>query len=92
MRYTSLTPEEAAELIHDGDCIGMSGFTNAGAPKVMPTAIAQRAKAEHAAGRPFKLTVMTGASTSTLVDGVLAEAGGGDRPGGNCGAGPEARP
>ncbi|HIX88075.1 MAG TPA: succinate CoA transferase [Candidatus Akkermansia intestinavium] len=75
MRYTSLTPEEAAELIHDGDCIGMSGFTNAGAPKVMPTAIAQRAKAEHAAGRPFKLTVMTGASTSTLVDGVLAEAG-----------------
>lgn len=74
MRYKSLTPEEAAALIQHGDCIGMSGFTNAGAPKLMPTAIARRAQAEHEAGRPFRLTVMTGASTSYLVDGVLAEA------------------
>lgn len=74
MRYPTLTAEEAAALIQDGDCIGMSGFTNAGAPKVLPTAIAERAKAEHEAGRPFRLTVMTGASTSTLVDGVLSAA------------------
>lgn len=74
MRYQTLTPEEAASLIEHGECIGLSGFTPAGALKAVPRAIAARARAEHAAGRPFRLKVMTGASTSDAVDGLLTEA------------------
>ncbi|MBE6435947.1 MAG: succinate CoA transferase [Akkermansia sp.] len=74
MRYKNLTAEEAAAMIEDGECIGVSGFTEAGAVKVVPKAIAEKAKAEHAAGRPFKLKVMCGASNSAAVDGELAAA------------------
>jgi succinate CoA transferase len=70
----TLTPEEAASLINDKDIIGFGGFTAAGACKVIPLALAQRAKNEHAAGRPFKLGVITGASTGKSLDGALAEA------------------
>jgi acetyl-CoA hydrolase len=70
----TLTAEEAAALINDKDTIGFGGFTAAGACKVIPLAIAARAKAEHAAGRPFKLGVITGASTGKSLDGALAEA------------------
>lgn len=52
----------------------MSGFTSAGSVKALPLAIAKRAEVEHAAGRPFKINVMTGASTGRHVDGPLAEA------------------
>jgi acyl-CoA hydrolase len=48
-----LTSDEAAALVSHGDIIGFSGFTPAGAAKVVPAAIAARARAEHAAGRPF---------------------------------------
>ena len=40
MRFPILTPQEAAELFHDGDNVGLSGFTAPGAPKVIPGAIA----------------------------------------------------
>jgi acyl-CoA hydrolase len=73
-RIKELTPEEAASLISDKDVIGFSGFTPAGACKIIPKAIAQRAKDEHAAGRPFKVGVVTGASTGPSLDGSLAEA------------------
>ncbi len=69
-----MTPDEAASLIQHGECVGLGGFTAAGAPKVVTQALAERAKAEHAAGRPFQVQLMTGASTSSLADGVLAEA------------------
>jgi Acetyl-CoA hydrolase len=36
--------------------------------------LAQRAEAEHAAGRPFKVSVFTGASTNDCIDGALARA------------------
>lgn len=52
----------------------MSGFTSAGSVKAMPAAIARRAKAEHEAGRPFRIDLMTGASTGLQVDTPLAEA------------------
>jgi acetyl-CoA hydrolase len=73
MSFARLTPEEAASHIHDGHTVGFSGFTPAGAAKLVPVALAARAKAEHAAGRPFKIRVMTGASTGKL-DDALAEA------------------
>lgn len=48
--FPILTPDEAASLIKNGETIGFSGFTPAGAAKVVPKALAARAKAEHAAG------------------------------------------
>lgn len=74
MPYNNLTPEEAAALISDGQTIGFSGFTPAGAAKAIPTAIAARAVAEHEAGRPFQIGVVTGASTGDSLDGQLARA------------------
>lgn len=72
--FPVLTAEEAANLIQNGQTIGFSGFTPAGAAKAIPVALANRAKAEHAAGRPFKVGVLTGASTGKSLDGALAEA------------------
>jgi succinate CoA transferase len=71
---TKLTAEEAAQLIQNGETLAVSGFTAAGAPKAVPVAIAARAQAEHAAGRPFKINVISGASTGRSMDGALAKA------------------
>jgi len=71
---TKLTAAEAAQLIHDTETLAVSGFTAAGAPKVVPVAIAARAEAEHAAGRPYKINVISGASTGRSLDGALAKA------------------
>lgn len=71
-KYKTLSPEEAAALIQDGQTIGFSGFTPAGAAKAIPKAIAEKAKAEHEAGRPFQIGVVTGASTGQSLDGELA--------------------
>ena len=73
-RFPLLTADEAAALIQHGQTVGFSGFTPAGATKVIPTAIARRAKAEHDAGRPFQIGVVTGASTGPSLDGELARA------------------
>lgn len=69
-----LTPEEAAQFVHDRQTVAFSGFTPAGAPKAVPRGLAARAIAEHAAGRPFKINVITGASTGPSLDGALAKA------------------
>lgn len=72
--FPILTAEEAAELIQNGHNIGFSGFTAAGAAKAVPAALAKKARREHEAGRPFKVGVLTGASTGKSLDGALAEA------------------
>ncbi len=74
MSFSVLSPEQAASLIQDQNTIGFSGFTPAGAAKAIPKALAARAKAEHAAGRPLAVRVLTGASTGPSLDGALAEA------------------
>lgn len=74
MNYKQMTAQEAAALVSNGDIIGFSGFTAAGAPKVVPAAIAERAEAEHAEGREFRIGMYTGASTSEMLDGALARA------------------
>lgn len=61
-------------MIHDGDIVGFSGFTPAGAAKSIPTAIAQNATRLHNEGKPFKIGVVTGASTGDSLDGELARA------------------
>jgi propionyl-CoA:succinyl-CoA transferase len=72
--FPVLSPEEAAAMIEDTDTLGFGGFTPAGCAKAIPRALARRAEAEHAAGRPFKVRVLTGASTGASVDGELAKA------------------
>jgi acetyl-CoA hydrolase len=69
-----LTADEAAALIQNGQTLGVSGFTPAGAAKVVPKALAIRARAEHEAGRPFKVAIVSGASTGDSLDGELARA------------------
>ena len=63
---------EAAQLIKNGDTLGLSGFTPAGAPKAVTRELAAIAEAEHAAGREFKVNLLTGASTGQSTDGVLS--------------------
>ena len=72
--YPKMTAAEAAELIQHGQTVAFSGFTPAGAAKEIPKAIGARAKAIHAAGNPFQIGVMTGASTGKSLDGALADA------------------
>ena len=72
--FPTLTADEAAALIQDGQTLGVSGFTPAGAAKAVPRALAARARIEHAAGRPFKVAIVSGASTGDSLDGELARA------------------
>jgi len=63
---------EAAALIKKGYRVGMSGFTGSGYPKLVPQALAEYILREHSRGGSFKISVMTGASTSSELDGALA--------------------
>ncbi|MCH8685248.1 acetyl-CoA hydrolase/transferase family protein [Pedomonas mirosovicensis] len=76
LRAKVMSAEEAARLIPSGSTIGMSGFTGAGYPKQVPTALAARIEAERARGAPFRIRVWTGASTGPELDGALAKADG----------------
>ena len=71
--FPPLSAPEAARLIRHGDTVGFGGFTTTGVPKAMAAALAERAVAEHAAGREFRLGVLT-VSTGPAFDGVLARA------------------
>ena len=69
LRQLITSPAEAAAWIEDGMTVGMSGFTRAGDAKVVPLAIAERARHES-----LKITLMTGASMGSDVDKTLTEA------------------
>jgi len=72
--YPVITAEEAALHVQHGDTVAFSGFSPAGAAKVVPTAIAQRARQIHKKGNEFKIRILTGASSGSAVDRDLAEA------------------
>ena len=72
--FPVLNAAEAAALIENGQTVGFSGFAPAGAPKAIPLALADRAIAEHEAGREFLIGVLTGASTGPSLDGALSKA------------------
>ena len=74
LRQKIMSAEQAAEIIQHDMLVGISGFTGSGYPKALPTAIAERAKAIHAEGKPFAIRMITGASTAPDCDGVLAAA------------------
>ena len=71
-----MSAEEAAALIEPGSNVGMSGFTGAGYPKAVPTALARRITEASARGEHFKVGVWTGASTAPELDGALASVDG----------------
>ncbi len=76
-----MTPEEAAELFHDGDVIGLGGFTPSGYPKPTLLALAEKYKTQEAGTQsisqsgPMHLTVYSGASIGSEVEGALAAEG-----------------
>lgn len=72
--FPTLTADEAAALIPHGATVGFSGFTPAGAAKVVPSALAAKATLLHAKNEPFQIRVLTGASTGTAFDEALAQA------------------
>lgn len=72
--YPILTPQEAVAIINDGDTVSFSGFGAAGSVKAVPCALAERAEADHAQGRPFRVRVLTGASSGYSIDERLARA------------------
>jgi succinate CoA transferase len=72
--FPSMAAEEAAGYIKHGETVAFSGFTPAGSPKAIPSAIAANAEAAHQRGEPFKIGVLTGASTGPSLDGALARA------------------
>ncbi len=76
MRDTFLrcTPAEAAEQIQNAQTVAFSGFTPAGTPKAVPKAIAAKASELKLRGQPFRIGVVTGASTGKSLDGLLAKA------------------
>ena len=74
MSYPILTAAEAACYINNGDGVGISGFTLSGTPKTVLPEVAKRAEEAHAAGKPFKINLFTGASTGDSIDGVLTRA------------------
>ena len=69
-----MTAAEAAALINHGEVLGCSGFTPAGYPKAIPTALAARARGLHDRGEQFKVSVYTGASVGDELDGELCRA------------------
>ncbi|MDR2340950.1 MAG: succinate CoA transferase [Puniceicoccales bacterium] len=72
--YPILSADEAAAMIQNGDTIAVGGFTTAGSVKVITKSLAERAQAIHAREEPFAVRVLSGASTDTAVDDVLANA------------------
>ncbi len=70
--YPKISVEEAVSHIFHGATVAFSGFTNAGAAKIIPRAIAERARAMHERGSPFKIRVLTGASSGDSIDEPLA--------------------
>lgn len=74
MALKFMSADEAVRLVKNDDNVGFSGFTHAGCPKIVPTALAKFAEEEHAKGNPFKIGMFTGASTGDMLDGALARA------------------
>ena len=73
-QWTRMTANEAAEIIQHNDMVAFSGFTPAGSPKALPTAIARRANEQHEAKKPYQIRLLTGASISAAADDVLSDA------------------
>ncbi len=73
--YPVISAQEAVSHIKHGNTVAFSGFTAAGAAKIIPGALADHAIFEKKAGRKFSLRVLTGASSGDYIDNKMAESG-----------------
>jgi len=73
IHFPRISAEEAAAMIKNNQTVAFSGFTAAGSAKAIPRALARQAREFHNRGEPYRLNVLTGASTGVL-DDTLAEA------------------
>ncbi len=71
-----MSADAAASFIQNGDHVGMSGFTGAGYPKLIPLALSKHIERSNQNGNSFRVSVWTGASTAPELDGALAKVGG----------------
>lgn len=77
LRQRIVSADTAAAMIPAGATVGVSGFTGAGYPKAVPQALAERIRRHNQqGGQPFRINVLTGASTAPELDGKLAEVDG----------------
>lgn len=74
MPFKIMSAAEAASYVKHGFNVGTSGFTPAGSPKAVMPEVAKIAVEEHAQGRPFQISLFTGASTGDSCDGELVRA------------------
>ena len=72
--YPVLSADEAVSFIQHDNTVAFSGFSPAGAAKAVPVALARRAREEHGQNRPFKIRILTGASSGHSIDDELAMA------------------
>lgn len=72
--FPTITAEEAASHIPDGAMVALSGFANAGIAKLIPRAVAKRARALHEKGESYKIRLITGSSSGNDIDEELAQA------------------
>lgn len=72
--FPVITADEAASHIPDGAMVALSGFANAGTAKLVPKAIAKRARELHSQDKPYKIRVITGSSSGNNIDEELAQA------------------
>jgi acetyl-CoA hydrolase len=72
--FAKLTAEEAVSFIEDENTIAFSGFSPAGAAKVVPEALIEKANHERKKGRTFRIRILTGASSGQIIDDDLAKA------------------
>lgn len=74
MAYRRITAAEGAAMIENGANVGFSGFTPNGIPKAVVRETYKLAIAEHEAGRPYQIGILTGASSCQSLEGDLARA------------------
>ena len=72
--FPVISAEESVAGLKDGDTVAFSGFSPAGAAKAVPRALAKLARQKHAVGQPFRIRILTGASTDQSIDDDLAAA------------------
>ena len=72
--YRRLSAAEAAELIHHGDTMALSGFTPNANPKAIFRELSKRAIRLHEKGEEFQVGILTGASSCQSVEGDMAVA------------------
>lgn len=73
-KFSEISAAEAASLVQHGQTVAFGGFTPAGSIKTIGKALAERARWEQSAGRPFRLRLLSSASTDGDVDGALSDA------------------